>query len=1643
MKKTHGYISEKLRRLGAVLVMLAMLVSLLPQWQGNAQAASYMDPYLDKMVSWGFMRGDIAGNLRPDNNITRAEFVSIINRAFGYEKVGTTPFQDVKATEWFAEDVAIAYTAGYIAGTSKTTFSPYAELTREEAAVILARNLVMQETVGENTTFTDGREISSWSRGLVTTAALYHLISGYPDGSFKPHNPITRGEIAIMVVNAIGTPLQEPDTYTLGNVYGNVTITESGITLRDTTIAGNLYVTAGVDLGNVILENVTVTGEIIIMGGGVSEGGDDSIVLRNVNAPILILDNIKNQQTSLRVEGDGIVDLTSVRTDAFIADNTPSGYGLSRIELDGEDGRVLKLAGNVKEVVNLTPKSYIGVASGRVDTITVDEKAEGTTLNIVAGAEVDTVNLDVGTTVTGDGDIANLIVNADGSTVTMLPDQITIRPGVEATIDGETMDSAAAAESSADPRQLAGYPKITDLAPTTATAQFTANKKGTVYWAITSVTDGSVGTDDLINPPSYSTKIVKRGTVSISGAGEVASAKINGLTSNGSYYLSAVFEDARLDQSPLKVISFTTPDNTVPAFATGYPYMSKITNISGQVTTMATKTCRLYYAVLPKGSSAPTGDDFKANAVTGNLGFGTLDVSKNTPYTFDVNNVPLEELQTYDLYLWLTDIEGGQSSAVKKLTFTTVDRTPPVFNTEPTVNSVKDTSVGLYANLNENGTLYWVVVAQGEEYPKPLAGQTGAVDLASDTAKLQVSAGMNALKSGKVNMTADKDASFNISGLEKEKAYDLYYVAQDKAGNYSATVKKITIHTLDPNAPTVTQEFTLYNGTDTSVPLPETDIRLVFSEEVQDSATNTKLVDLYNEVTAAATTAEKDAARKRMETILRSEITFYNNPGNSKPEEVPVATEGTNKNTDEWIIDYRYAEIKLEDGKTVITFPTKSVKNESALNLKSGATYYFEIQGIADTSEAKNVMGVTKLPEFTTVFAQVNLSAGNNTEETIADDQMPSGQAPIDLYWRLDPTSTSKVEDYVQWDMIMWSDTAVDFVLYRRITGEDKWTRLGNTTIMVSEDMPRNAVSMQMDIIHPTSTTPTFDQLNSLNPDYVYEYAVSFTKVGDDTDRTTWSGTIGFDVNVIAGRGNDLSRLGATGWENDWNQLVGKEITNIGVPSTLSLHKPFRDQRAPHFIGDRPQFTAGDSMVRMDLMLDRTGTIYWAVAKRGDISTIGPNGEDYSPSGTDLKDYEKLPTSGLDDGLDNDGEGTFVAPVQTPPYNWIVDAGRYLVSEDVQYDSLTCGASVKTVTVNNLTPNQDYVAYFVIRGTSQVYSEVYCYRFRTSDVQKPAITLQELSPNVSFKTSEDSDLNFVLFADTELPTLFRQTFAQYVDPAKKTEYENAAGSKAATMTVLDAMLQTGTGGYSWFDLYAKPPAGADEPNGIREEVTQIILRGQGSGGTPGATGSETTTANKELLHDFTNDMDPVSATRYYCLAAAKNVLGGEYAFKAVANIHIPDTTPPELFEPGANGVKKQDGTYSGTLTLSFSEVLYWIPETGQTSELCAALNNTYSTSEKPATVDPDGNVVPGTISILKHMGGNASKLTPSPQSTSPSSSFTFSYSGVRVGDTLELFTDGFIADRNGISTKKKIRLVYQETTTGVNQAVVGGWVIVS
>ena len=125
MNHAIKFLASAGKRACALLLCTAMLLGILPTLQPEAQAASSTQQLsLDKLVSWNIMRGDQYGNLEPNRAITRAEFASMLNRTFGYTKTGAQPFRDVVTSDWYYDDISIAYTAGYFQGTSKTTASP-------------------------------------------------------------------------------------------------------------------------------------------------------------------------------------------------------------------------------------------------------------------------------------------------------------------------------------------------------------------------------------------------------------------------------------------------------------------------------------------------------------------------------------------------------------------------------------------------------------------------------------------------------------------------------------------------------------------------------------------------------------------------------------------------------------------------------------------------------------------------------------------------------------------------------------------------------------------------------------------------------------------------------------------------------------------------------------------------------------------------------------------------------------------------------------------------------------------------------------------------------------------------------------------------------------------------------------------------------------------------------------------------------------------------------------------------------------------------------------------------------------------------------------------------------------------------------
>ena len=1571
------------RQLTAFFLALVMLFGLLPVITPTAQAASWAQEYLDTLSDWNVMRGDIQGNLNPDRNITRAEFVALINRAYGYDNLNGNPFTDVPESEWYAEDIDIAYNVGYFQGTSETTAVPRGSLTREQAAVLLSRNLMLQPTVGETLGFSDSRTLSEWSRGLIGAAVNEGVVNGYSDGTFRPQNQITRGEVAAMLARALGNLVQEPGDYNLGSIYGNVTINSSGVNLRNTIIVGNLYLTGGIGLGDVLLENVTVRGQIIVSGAGESQSSQSSVNLRNVVADALIVDNISNQFVTVRAEGDTSITKTSVRTNSFVEDACPAGYGLHLIELDGEEGTRLQLAGNIKEVVNLTPGSALQMTQGTAQKITIDEHATGSTVSIDAGARIEELNLDVGTSVSGNGDIGTLNVAASGCVVTMLPDNITIRPGITATIGGTVMDSATAAESSAEPRLLAGYPMAKNTAPTSATLVFSTNKAGTVYWAITALADGSVGEDVLINPPSYAGTILKSGNVKADKSKTEYTANVTGLTKDGSYYITAVMVDARGNHSPLKVAAFSTPDDTVPAFTTGYPVMTKTTTKTSQVTVMTNKSCLLYYALLSKGSTAPTAQEMKAGAVTGNWGYGVVDVVRNVTQPINVNSITLTEQTDYDLYLWLTDYDGAKSSAVKKVTFKTPDETPPVVTDIMQTNAQASALEVTYA-LNEPGNLLWAIVAEGND-------TFMSYDLDTLEAKVKVESGVGALRKGSSSAAkADTDIRLAISGLNTNTthttSYTLYYVAKDRAGNYGEEVQMLPVRTLDTTPPTVTQEFTKYNDDNVNEPLASTDIRLVFSESVRGTPKGDEvLMELYRDVKDATSEAERDAAREKLGEVLSSHIQLWRRPATGRPVQVEIGNkdnhspDGNPNNDGSWVIDYRFATVTMEEGKMIVTFPTTNdtAKEPSALNLDSGATYYFRVESIYDTALTPNVMANTTLPDFRTLFAQVALSMGDTWTITGVEgvDKEPEKNPKnrIDIDFLAEPISVDRVDPGMKWDMLIWTDSTIEFALYSRDIGADgtagAWTKVGeDTTISVAAQ--DGSVYASMHRVVMDDQTPDFGTLSKLG---TKEYAIHINKLGDSDDFTAWNHTLNVRISIVAGTQYQLSSLATGSFLSDYEAALEGGVAAIGTPDPFNIRKPFTDSKAPIISAGYPIADVGDISTDIRVMMDRPGQVYYLVFPLSSLR----NGSTLVDSNTTvltedvLKNISAYASSVRVADLQSKDIALSDMPLMfgdrrrpqdatengkslsLPTVN-MVTGGRFTDDVIKGNTNNVAANTAALIHLDGLKPNTVYYVCMVTRATSAVYSEnAIGFRFVTEEAIRPSIDLSATGDIVNVKVDRTTKLDYFLAQNNGEGAQFQDKFAshaieekwkftdvkggQYKDDIYTFTYSQNSG-KISKMTVIDAMATPCYAGNvykgSVFDIYATTQAKNDYASIIRSSsVTgnQIVMTGSGT-----YRHEDENTAKNQIK---CTNMSMV--VMYTFVSVGRGANGSGDAFRAYYPITLSDTTPPMVTSIDAGGYKFDPNgglIKRGTVTLTFSESLYAIDE-GSTTQNVYPVDN--------------------------------------------------------------------------------------------------------
>lgn len=156
-------------------------------------------PQLNRDDHVAYIMGYPDGTVQPKGEITRAEACTIFFRLLtdssrDYYFSKTNDYTDVNAGDWFNNAISTLSNAGIVTGYNDGTFRPNQPITRGEMAKIIANFANLNKGTKS---FTDLS--GHWSKSYVELAAGNGWIAGYPDGSFRPDQKITRAETVTMI----------------------------------------------------------------------------------------------------------------------------------------------------------------------------------------------------------------------------------------------------------------------------------------------------------------------------------------------------------------------------------------------------------------------------------------------------------------------------------------------------------------------------------------------------------------------------------------------------------------------------------------------------------------------------------------------------------------------------------------------------------------------------------------------------------------------------------------------------------------------------------------------------------------------------------------------------------------------------------------------------------------------------------------------------------------------------------------------------------------------------------------------------------------------------------------------------------------------------------------------------------------------------------------------------------------------------------------------------------------------------------------------------------------------------------------------------------------------------------------------------
>ncbi|BBH23221.1 hypothetical protein Back11_45660 [Paenibacillus baekrokdamisoli] len=384
----------------------------------------WAEQQLTDWISKGYISAFPDGSYKPDRSVTRAEFMTMINRSFGFVEAATLNFKDVDSSSWDYAEIGKALKAGYISGYTDNTIRPSQTISRQEAAQIIYKLLKLETTTAQLeilNNYKDSEKIATWSKPGVAAVAAKDLIKGYGDGTYRPEGMITRAEAVVSLSRAFraketssATLYDKAGTYGpvsgMDTIDGDVVISATGVTLQNVTVTGNLILSEGIGSGDATLNHVTVNGTTTVKGGG-----DHSIHIKDSVLLTIIVDK-KDGVVRIVAEGSTSVKQITLLCSVTLEESNVTGSGFANIEIAKElpANSKVTLLGTFENVDVFAQSIAIEVPKGSINNLHFQKNAKDNSLNLGKDAKITALVLDAIVKVLGLGVVDKATVNDGG-----------------------------------------------------------------------------------------------------------------------------------------------------------------------------------------------------------------------------------------------------------------------------------------------------------------------------------------------------------------------------------------------------------------------------------------------------------------------------------------------------------------------------------------------------------------------------------------------------------------------------------------------------------------------------------------------------------------------------------------------------------------------------------------------------------------------------------------------------------------------------------------------------------------------------------------------------------------------------------------------------------------------------------------------------------------------------------------------------------------------------------------------------------------------------------------------------------------------------------------------------------------------------